>query len=156
MKRGGRRGQTAREKAREKALDKPSAAARLVPYQTLRFARQKSLESEGGIPLSPDIRKALQSAWIHSHEEDEGARLVFRGPDSELPPSRGRTAFTLKPDGVVEVVGPGPDDRRRATSGRWTLAATHLDIRSPGFSGAFEVETVDAERLVIRRVREEK
>lgn len=113
------------------------------------------MESGGGTPLSPDLRKAIQAAWVHSHEEDEGARLVFRGQDRELPPSRGRTAFTLKPDGVVEVVGPGPDDRRQASSGRWTLAGKHLEIRAPGFSGAFEVETVDDQRLVIRRVREE-
>ena len=106
--------------------------------------------------MSADLRKAIQAAWVHSHEEDEGARLVFRGQDSDLPPSRGRTAFTLKPDGVAEVVGPGPDDRRRATSGRWTLAGRQLDIRSPGFSGVFEVETADDQRLVIRRVREEQ
>ena len=106
--------------------------------------------------MSPDLRKALQAAWVHSHEEDEGARLVFRGPDRELPPSRGRTGFTLKPNGVVEVVGPGPDDRRRATSGRWTLTGKRLEIRSPGFSGAFEVETVDDQRLVVRRVQEEQ
>ncbi|MCX6539101.1 MAG: hypothetical protein NT151_09245 [Acidobacteria bacterium] len=106
--------------------------------------------------LSPDLRRALQAAWIHSHEEDEGARLVFRGPDTDFPPSRGRTAFTLKPDGVVEVVGPGPDDRRRTASGRWTLAGKHLEIRAPGFSGTFEVETVDDQRLVVCRSREEQ
>lgn len=107
--------------------------------------------------MSPDLRRALQATWVHSHEEDEGNRLVFRGPDFDFPPSRGRTALTLKPDGVVEVVGPGPDDRRRTGSGRWTLAGgRRLEIQASGFSGSFEVEIVDDQRLVVRRVREEQ
>jgi hypothetical protein len=82
--------------------------------------------------------------------------MVFRRPEFPFPPSRGRTAFTLKPGGVVEVVGPGPDDRRRRTSGRWTLAGAHLEVDAPGFAGSFEVETVDEEQLVVRRTRKER
>jgi hypothetical protein len=106
--------------------------------------------------VAPELLRALQATWVHSHEEDEGDRLVFRAPDFDFPPSRGRAALTLKPGGVVEVVGPGPDDRRRAGSGRWTLSGQGLEIRAPGFSGSFEVEAVDDQRLVVRRTREEQ
>ena len=106
--------------------------------------------------MSSDLRKALQTAWVHSHEEDDGGRVVFRSPNTELPPARGRTAFTLKSGGAVEVVGPGPDDRRKASSGHWTLEGKRLRIDAPGLSGTFDVETVDDQHLVVRRVEEEK
>ena len=106
--------------------------------------------------MSADIGRALEATWVHSHEEDQGGRLVFRSPKFEFPPSRGRTGFTLKSDGVVEVVGPGPDDRRQVGSGRWTLTGKRLEIKSTGFSGIFDVEEVDDNRLVVRQVQEEK
>lgn len=105
--------------------------------------------------MPADLRKALQASWVHSHEEDEGGRVVFRSAETELPPSRGRQAFTLKPGGEADTSGPGPDDRRRSASGRWTLQGKRLHIDAPGFSGAFEVESVDGQRLVVRRVEEE-
>jgi hypothetical protein len=106
-------------------------------------------------PMSPDVRRAIQATWIHSHEEDQGDRMVFRSADFDFPPSRGRIEFSLKPGGVVEVVRPGPDDRRRKASGRWTLAGKRLEIEAPGFSGSFDVEEVDHQRLVVRRVGKE-
>lgn len=81
--------------------------------------------------------------------------MVFRPADTDLPPSRGRQGFTLKTGGEAETSGPGPDDRRRGASGRWTLNGKRLHIDAPGFSGAFEVESVDGQRLVVRRVEEE-
>ncbi len=106
--------------------------------------------------MPSDLKKALQAAWVHSHEEDEAGRMVFRSADTDLPPSRGRTGFTLKSGDAVEVVGPGPDDRRRTSSGHWTLEGKRLRIDAPGLSGTFDVETVDDQRLVVRRVEEEK
>jgi hypothetical protein len=104
--------------------------------------------------MSADLRKALQASWRHSHEEDEGGRLVFRRGDAELPPSRGRQEFTLKSDGEAAVSGPGPDDRRRGASGRWTLKGKVLRIDAPNYSATFEVQSVDGERLIVRRVEE--
>ena len=106
--------------------------------------------------MSADVGQSLEATWIHSHEEDQGDRLVFRGPTFEFPPSRGRTGFTLKSDGVVEVVGPGPNDRRQVSSGRWTLTGKRLEIKSTGFSGTFDVEEMDNNRLVVRQLQEEK
>ena len=104
--------------------------------------------------MPADLRKALQASWRHSHEEDEGERLVLRKADVELPPSRGRQEFTLKSDGEAAVGGPGPDDRRRSASGRWTLNGKVLRIDAPNFSATFEVQSVDGQRLIVRRVEE--
>jgi|SRR4051812_2350036 len=105
--------------------------------------------------MPADLRKALQASWLHSHEEDEGERLVFRKADTELPPSRGRQEFTLKSNGEAGISGPGPDDRRRGASGRWTLKGKVLRIDAPNFSATYEVQSVDGQRLVVRRVEEE-
>ena len=106
--------------------------------------------------MSSNIGSDLQASWVHSHEEDDGDRLVFRRRGSALPPSRGRVEFTLKPGGVVEVASPGPDDRGRRAAGQWTVAGKRLEVDSPGFSGTFEVETVSDDRLVVRRIRKER
>lgn len=105
----------------------------------------------------PDpLEKSLNAEWVHSHEEDEGDRMVFRPADFDFPPSRGRTGFRLEPGGAAEASGPGPDDRRRGAPGRWSLSGRRLRVSAPGFSGTFEVEKVDGERLVVRRVEEER
>jgi len=105
--------------------------------------------------MPSNLEKILQTTWIHSHEEDEGGKLVFRTSDFAFPRSRGRTAFTLKPLGVAVGRGPGPDDRTRTTTGEWKLTGRQLEIKAHPFSGMFEIETADDQRLVVRRFRKE-
>jgi hypothetical protein len=93
----------------------------------------------------------LLGRWFHSHEESQGDRLVFRPADFAFPPSRGRTGLVFGQGGDLQVEGPGPDDRRRATSGRWSLQGNLLTTAAPGWSGAFTIESVDAQALVLRR-----
>jgi hypothetical protein len=93
----------------------------------------------------------LLGRWVHSHEEDQGGRLVFRPGDFAFPPSRGRTALVFAADGELEVEGPGPADRRRTTSGHWSLQGNVLTTAAPGWSGTFEIEAVDERKLVLRR-----
>jgi hypothetical protein len=66
-------------------------------------------------------REALQGRWVHSHEEDTDDRLVFRPAAHKFPPSRGRQAFELRPDGAFVERASGPDDRPKETKGRWSL-----------------------------------
>lgn len=98
---------------------------------------------------------SIEGAWTHSHEEDEGDRLVFRYSEFAFPPSRGRTEITLKSGGVVEVGYPGPDDRRKRSPGRWTLEGNLLEIEAPGWSGTFEIESLSRQALVVRRKQKE-
>lgn len=98
----------------------------------------------------------LQTTWVHSHEEDLGDQMVYRPADFDLPPSRGRTVITFAAEGVVEVGYPGPDDRGAVAAGRWTFEDGELTIDSPALSGVFEVEAIEEDRLVLRRLGEEK
>jgi hypothetical protein len=94
----------------------------------------------------------LLGRWAHSHEEGQGNRLVFRPADFAFPPSRGRTTLVFAAGGDLQVEGPGPDDRRRTTSGRWSLQGNILTTTAPGWSGAFDIEAVD-ERALVHRPR---
>ena len=65
----------------------------------------------------------LARRWVHSHEEDSEDEMVFRAADSgySFPPSRGREAIELHPDGSYAGSVPGPVDKPEATEGEWTL-----------------------------------
>ena len=66
-------------------------------------------------------RERLAGRWVHSHEEDSGDELVFRPAGYAFPPSRGREAIELHPDGSYAGSVPGPVDKPEATEGEWTL-----------------------------------
>jgi hypothetical protein len=67
-------------------------------------------------------RTALQRRWVHAHEEDSVGEMVFRPDDVPLPPSRGRLAFELRPDGSYAESAIGPTDRPQEVTGTWELA----------------------------------
>jgi hypothetical protein len=94
----------------------------------------------------------IQGSWTHSHEDDEGDKLVFRASDFAFPLSRGRTSFTLKPGGAVEYGNPGPDDRRTKAAGSWSLQGNILKIQTSQLSRIFAVESLDDQILVVRRI----
>ena len=77
-------------------------------------------------------RTRLAGRWVHSHEEDTVAEIVFRSANSgyAFPPSRGREALNLHADGSWEGTVPGPTDKPEptggGTSGR-TLEVTAVD-----------------------------
>jgi hypothetical protein len=73
-------------------------------------------------------RERLAGRWVHSHEEDSGDELVFRPAGYALPPSRGREAFELRPDGSYAGSVPGPADKPAATEGEWTLEDGRLRL----------------------------
>ena len=66
-------------------------------------------------------RDRLAGRWVHSHEEDSDDELVFRPAGYAFPPSRGREAIELHPDGSYAGSVPGPVDKPEATGGEWTL-----------------------------------
>lgn len=66
-------------------------------------------------------KAALNQQWVHSHEEDTEREKVFRPSNYRFPPSRGRTGFALKPEGVVVETGPGPTDRPQEARGSWKM-----------------------------------
>jgi hypothetical protein len=69
-------------------------------------------------------RAQVEGRWVHSHEEDTVDETVFRAADSgyAFPPSRGREALELRPDGSYAGTAPGPADKPQETGGgRWAL-----------------------------------
>lgn len=74
-----------------------------------------------------DTERILRRCWVHSHEEDSDEEMVFRPAAYELPPSRGRRSFELKPDGILAEGGIGPTDpalwRRRVRGSSGTTAS---------------------------------
>jgi hypothetical protein len=59
--------------------------------------------------------------WLHSHEEDTGSATVYRPAGHPFPPSRGRSAVEIRPDGTYLEHDSGPDDRGRAVAGHWEV-----------------------------------
>jgi hypothetical protein len=84
---------------------------------------------------------------VHSHEEDDGDRVVLRRPDRPFPPARGRVRLTLQPGGEIEAVKPGPDDRPVAATGAWTPTT----ISAEALGGELEIESAAGNELILRR-----
>ena len=95
-------------------------------------------------------REALLGEWVHSYEEDEPGRKVFRRSDYPFPPSRGRDGLELKADGTALVRGPGPTDVPEQETGTWALERDTIRFYTGGEARAMEVVSCDDERLEVR------
>ena len=83
--------------------------------------------------------------------------MVFRPAGTDLPPSRGRTAFELRADGTFAETGLGATDVPEEATGSWTLEGDTITLSEGATQGVprqMEVVTADEERLVIRRRRD--
>jgi len=89
----------------------------------------------------------LHQHWMHSHEEDTEAEVVYRPASYQFPPARGRTGFELKADGALTEYGIGPTDRRTQTAGKWKLDGDTLKIGTR----AMKIVSLDRGRLVLRK-----
>jgi hypothetical protein len=95
-------------------------------------------------------REALLGEWVHSHEEDEPRRKVFRRSGYPFPPARGRDALELKADETAVVRGPGATDVPEEKAGRWALEGETIRLDAGGEARVLEVISCDDERLVVR------
>ena len=95
-------------------------------------------------------REALLGEWVHSHEEDEPGRKVFRRSGFPFPPARGRDAVELKADDTAVVRGPGPSDMPEEETGKWALERETIRLYAHGEAMTMEVISCDDERLEVR------
>jgi hypothetical protein len=95
--------------------------------------------------------EALSRTWMHSHEEDQDDRIIFRPAEKKLPPARGRTGISLSADGTTEHIGTAPDDRPQLSPGTWTLEGRVLTLHVSGGEETYEILSVDDQQLVLRR-----
>jgi hypothetical protein len=100
-------------------------------------------------------RDLLQRRWVHAHEEDTDSEMVFRPADYELPPSRGRVAFELRPDGSFVEAGLGAADVPEEASGTWDLEDDERIVLSQGASQGvprqMRIASAEQDRLVIEK-----
>lgn len=96
----------------------------------------------------------LARVWFHSHEEGEGDRIVYRSQSYDFPRSRTpRDSLNIQPEGTVGLGEPGPADASIYRQGAWTLASDVLTLSGPGGPTEYQIESVDDEKLVLRRLR---
>ena len=94
--------------------------------------------------------EALLGEWVHSYEEDEPGRRIFRRPGYSFPPARGRDAVELKADGIAVMREPGPSDVPEGRTGKWALEHETIRIDAGGESRVMEVVSYDEDRLEVR------
>jgi len=100
-------------------------------------------------------RAALSGKWVHSHEEDQGDKMVFRPASYNFPRSRGRRSFELAPDGRAVEHAIGPDDRPDASDGSWQLKDTdELELTTGGSNArktVMKVLSAASDKLVVKK-----
>lgn len=98
--------------------------------------------------------RELSGRWVHAHEEDSDARMVFRAAAVPLPPARARLSFELRPDGTYVDSAYGADDRPATSSGAWRLHDDTIDLDGEAAQGVprrMKVVEVGPDRLVVER-----
>jgi hypothetical protein len=95
----------------------------------------------------------LHRNWVHSHEEDTDDEQVFRPASYAFPPSRGRSALDLHPDGSYGESAPGPTDRpEEAQGGTWELDDDTLKLRAvDGSTHVLKIASATPDRLVVKK-----
>lgn len=98
-------------------------------------------------------REVLHRRWVHAHEEDTEEEMVFRPAEHPLPPSRGRMAFELRPDGTFREEGLGAADVPEHATGSWELEDEERIVLGGGATGGvpriMPISSCSSERLVI-------
>lgn len=94
--------------------------------------------------------QVLQQRWLHSHEEDGPADMVYRPASYSFPRSRGRSGFELKPDQSLEELGPGANDAPTVGTGTWSVdEQDNLVLCGPANTRTLPILSADADRLVV-------
>ncbi len=106
--------------------------------------------------MAEHLRQRIAGHWMHSREEDDDDRIVFRPHDYAFPPARGRSGFTLTEEGAVRTASPGPDDRLLKTEGSWGIDGDQLTIDCLALSGVFRVESAQRDKLVLIRLSKDR
>lgn len=93
--------------------------------------------------------------WVHSFEEDEADKRVYRRSGTHLPMSRRpRERLVFREGGGLDRVIGGPTDAGIAKPGRWEMAGgnqVHLFLHADAAPVVWSIDHVDAELMVLRQ-----
>jgi hypothetical protein len=95
----------------------------------------------------------LARVWFHSHEEDDGDRVVYRSAEFDFPRSRApRDSLVIEPDGTAAIGGAGPADRTISTQGTWEVSGDVLELSTSGSPVGWVIEQLADDVLILRRL----
>lgn len=93
--------------------------------------------------------------WVHSHEEDEGDRIVYRRPSYAFPPARGRDGIELRPDGTATYYAIAATDGTERVDATWeATGSSDVKLTFPSGKHPFVltlIRTGEDELVVSRR-----
>ncbi len=92
----------------------------------------------------------LTREWVEIREEGGPERLLFRPTSYKIPPARGRRRLDLREPGQAVAKTPGPTDRLQSSAGAWSLEGDELRVSAPGWEGAYRIEELTEDKLVLR------
>ena len=99
--------------------------------------------------------KALCQRWVHSHEEDTPAEMVYRPATFKFPRSRGRSSFELNPDGSLVESRIGESDAPLEVRGTWVMQKgadlAFYDASQTQPTRVLRISSVGKDRLVISK-----
>lgn len=101
--------------------------------------------------MAIDVGKLVRR-WFHSHEEDQGDRVVYRGETYDFPRARApRRSMAFDSDGTVVLGEPGPADASSFGEGTWSVSGATLTLTAAGTREIYQIESLEAGLLVLRR-----
>lgn len=94
--------------------------------------------------------ECLYNSWVHSYEEDEPGKKVYRPSNFQFPLSFGRESMHIKVNGEVLFSHPGMDDRRVGRMGQFQIRdVDKIDVSLDGNRFTITVLSCEPDRLVI-------
>ena len=96
--------------------------------------------------------RKLVGVWFHSHEEDEGDRIVYRNEAFDFPRSRvPRASLVIESDGTAAIGSAGPADETISEPATWEVDGNVLKVSTTEAPLEWEIEALDDDRLILRR-----
>ena len=100
--------------------------------------------------------ECINNVWIHSYEEDEGNKSVYRPKSYEFPPSRGRDGFQIKQNGEIIFKTIGETDTPQLILGNFQIKDQnnlHIEFKNSSMSKVMTIISCEKDLLVIEKFK---
>ena len=111
-----------------------------------------SNKSDRRFSMSIVNSNCLYKHWIHSYEEDEQGKKVYRPSNFEFPLSFGRDGFEIKKTGEIILYIPGMDDGIEERIGQFQIRdSDKIEVNTHGRHFTITVLLCETDRLVVSK-----